>query len=419
MRRVIIGKNHFAVGLQWGLGSSRLTQADLRQEARLMDPAFDALAFRQRQHGFAASGGNVSAWRNVRALAASVQVPSPSFLGLFQLEDAAGPFWWMFAMSQSLIVGMGDRVFPSRESAESAIRSLRGLMDADFEEKVVCETLSDSLEWLSPLLDSWVRARLLSGRSPFLVPLHPRLNRRKTVVLVAGMLAGLAGGSLVVSGVWEHREEQKRAEKIRQAKAGKEQQRRELQAHPEKIFPKAWLSAPDVALNLRPAVRALLSLPTVVNGWELEGLSWDTSHIVASWSFRPGASYASLPNGARLDSAQKCTSRLPAPASRSFPGTEQALLSGQECTQLFYQAAQLIGCRLKLSFNSPERKVVDNVEVVCPWRVGQWEFHSIPAAVIADAMFPDVFTSMPGIVLRRIELNKDVWSMKGEVYVIN
>ena len=418
MRRLLIGKALFAVGLQWGLGNSRLTLADLRQEAKRVDPDFDMLAFRQRQHGFgAAPDGNVHGWRNVRALAASVQVPSPSFLGLFRLEDADGdPIWWMFAMSQSLIVGMGDRVFTSRQDAEAAILSLRGLMDTDFDDRIVCATLEESLAWLTPLLDSWVRARLSSRRSPFLAPLYPQPERRKTLLLAAGLMAGVIGGGYVVKIILEHRREQKRAEAQRLAQLNKEQQRRELQAHPGKVFAQPWLTAPDAGASLRQTLSAMLSLPTVVNGWELEDVQWDASNLVVSWGFRPGASYVHLPKAARVDSPQKCTSRLPFPAVRRSPSSVPALLSREDCSQRFYQSVQAIGCRLKLSFNPPEKRIVDNVEMVAPWSAGQWELYSIPAAVIADASFPETFTNMPGMILNYIELSKDVWSMKGAIY---
>jgi len=420
MRRVVIGKAHFAVGLQWGLGSSRLTLSDLRQEAKRMDPDFDALAFRQRQHGFGATpGGNVLGWRNVRALAASIQVPSTSFLGLFRLEDGDGPYWWMFAMSQSLIVGMGDRVFASRQEAEAAILSLRGLMDADFDDRIICDTLEESLAWLTPLLGSWFRARLSSRRSPFLVPLYPQPERRKTILLAAGLVVGLMGGGYALKSVLEHRGDQKRAEAMRLVQLSKEQQRRALQAHPEKVFPQPWLTAPDVGGTLRQAVGAILRLPTVVNGWELEGVHWEASNLVMSWGFRSGASFVRLPRAAKVDSPSKCTSRLPFPAVRRSSDVVATLLSRQDCTQRFYYAVQAIGCRLKLSFNPPEKKVVDNVEMVAPWLSGQWEFNSIPAAVIADASFPEAFTDMPGMILGRIELSKDVWSMKGAVYVVD
>ena len=92
MRRVVINKRRWAVGLQWFMGNAKQTAPDLRRAAGKLDHSLDMVAYRQRQYGFAASGGAVRDWLGVRALAAAVRVTSPSFLGLFCRADENGDF---------------------------------------------------------------------------------------------------------------------------------------------------------------------------------------------------------------------------------------------------------------------------------------------------------------------------------------
>ncbi|MBF0515340.1 MAG: hypothetical protein HQK81_14945, partial [Desulfovibrionaceae bacterium] len=145
MRRVTINDRPWAVGLQWHLSNTKPTTAVLRGVAQKEFPDSDMVAFRQRQWAFGSSHNRIREWLNVRALGAALKIPSASFLGLFHLEDHEGEFWWVFALAQSLVVGMGDQVFPTRQEADNWIHSLRDLLDFEFDETVVCESVEDSV----------------------------------------------------------------------------------------------------------------------------------------------------------------------------------------------------------------------------------------------------------------------------------
>lgn len=415
MRRVVINKCQWAVGIQWTMSSTKLSTMELRRNAKKLDPTLDLVAYRQRQHGFAASDGNMPDWVRVRALAASIRVASPSFLGLFCLEDQDSEFWWVFAMSQSLIVGMGDQVFATQVEASAYIQSLRGLLDNEFAETVTCEAVEDSLRWLSPLITSGPLTRF-RRRSGYLNPLQPSPGQRRTLVVAGGLVALLLVGGYGLKSFLDHQEWKRAVEAARAAMLNKEEHRRELMVHPERYFAQGWATAPDVKESIQNSLEVMLSLPTIASGWALESATCDGHVVKVSWAHKPGADYVHLPPASRVESPQKAVSRLPIPAPAGTQRPVALLLSREESTQRIYQCTQLMGGRLKLVFNAPEKRVIDKVEIVAPWIRGQWELSDVPAALVLDASIPDALTTIPGMTLESITMEKNNWTFKGAVY---
>ena len=415
MRRVVINKRRWAVGLQWFMGNAKQTAPDLRRAAGKLDHSLDMVAYRQRQYGFAASGGAVRDWLGVRALAAAVRVTSPSFLGLFCLADENGEFWWVFAISQSLIVGMGDQVFQKRAEAEEWIQSLKGLLDSDFAETATCATLDESLRWLTPLISTSPFSRLRS-RNGYLQPLQPMPGQRRKLAALGGLAAMLLLGGYGIKLFLAHQAGKKAMEATRVAMVNKEQRRQELLAHPERHFPQPWTTAPEMHELVSRGIKALLTLPIAASGWVLERAVFDGEAVIVTWGHKPGADYMHLPLSARIETPQKAISRLPIPKRRGQQ-TSSPLLSQEQCTRLLYQGTQLMGARLRLVYNPPEKKSVDNVEIIAPWARAQWELSDVPAAMLNDAALPELFTHIPGIMLETISMDKNVWTIKGAVYV--
>lgn len=415
MRRVVINKRRWAVGLQWFMGNAKQTAPDLRRAAGKLDHSLDMVAYRQRQYGFAASGGAVRDWLGVRALAAAVRVTSPSFLGLFCLADENGEFWWVFAISQSLIVGMGDQVFQKRAEAEEWIQSLKGLLDSDFAETATCATLDESLRWLTPLISTSPFSRLRS-RNGYLQPLQPMPGQRRKLAVLGGLAAMLLLGGYGIKLFLAHQAGKKAMEATRVAMVNKEQRRQELLAHPERHFPQPWTTAPEMHELVSRGIKALLTLPIAASGWVLERAVFDGEAVIVTWGHKPGADYVHLPLSARIETPQKAISRLPIPKRRGQQ-TSSPLLSQEQCTRLLYQGTQLMGARLRLIYNPPEKKRVDNVEIIAPWARAQWELSDVPAAMLNDAALPELFTHIPGIMLETISMDKNVWTIKGAVYV--
>lgn len=415
MRRVVINNRHWAVGLQWFMGNAKQTAPDLRRAAGKLDHSLDMVAYRQRQYGFAASGGAARDWLGVRALAAAVRVTSPSFLGLFCLADEDGEFWWVFALSQSLIVGMGDQVFPNRPEAEEWIQSLKGLLDSDFAETATCATLDESLLWLTPLISAGPFSRLRS-RNGYLQPLQPIPGQRRKLAALGSLAAVLLLGGYGAKLFLAHQAGKKAMEATRVAMVNKEQRRQELLAHPERHFPQPWTTAPEMHELVSRGIKALLTLPIAASGWGLERAVFDGEAVIVTWGHKPGADYVHLPLSARIETPQKAISRLPIPKRRE-QRTPSPLLSQEQCTRLLYQGTQLMGARLRLVYNAPEKKRVDNVEIIAPWARAQWELSDVPAAMLNDAALPELFTHIPGIMLETISMDKNVWTIKGAVYV--
>ena len=415
MRRVVINKRHWAVGLQWFTSNAKQSEPDLRRAAGKLDHALDMVAYRQRQYGFAVSGGSVRDWLGVRALAAAVRITSPSFLGLFCLADQDGEFWWVFATSQSLIVGMGDQVFPTRIEAEEWIESLKGLLDSDFAETVSCATMDESLQWLTPLISAGPFSRF-RGRNGYLQPLQPLPGQRRKLAVMCSLAAVLLLGGYGFKKFLDHQAGKRAMEAARIAMANKEQHKQELLAHPERYFQQPWITAPAVDELVSRGVAALLRLPISASGWVLERAVFDGVGVVVTWGHRPGADYVHLPLSARIESPQKAISRLPALGHRVKRPVEP-LLPREECTRLLYQGTQLMGAHLRLTYNNPEKKRVDNIEITAPWMRGQWEVSEVPAAMLEDAALPKVFSCIPGIMLESITFEKNVWIIKGAVYV--
>ena len=415
MRRVVINNRHWAVGLQWFMGNAKQTAPDLRRAAGKLDHSLDMVAYRQRQYGFAASGGAARDWLGVRALAAAVRMTSPSFLGLFCLADEDGEFWWVFAISQSLIVGMGDQVFPNRPEAEEWIQSLKGLLDSDFAETATCATLDESLLWLTPLISAGPFSRLRS-RNGYLQPLQPIPGQRRKLAALGSLAAVLLLGGYGAKLFLAHQAGKKAMEATRVAMVNKEQRRQELLAHPERHFPQPWTTAPEMHELVSCGIKALLTLPIAASGWVLERAVFDGEAVIVTWGHKPGADYVHLPLSARIETPQKAISRLPIPKRRE-QRTPSPLLTQEQCTRLLYQGTQLMGARLRLVYNAPEKKRVDNVEIIAPWARAQWELSDVPAAMLNDAALPELFTHIPGIMLETISMDKNVWTIKGAVYV--
>jgi len=416
MRRITVNDRDYAVGLQWHLANVKQTSTALRLLSQKEFPDCDMVAFRQRQWAFGASKDQVRDWLGVRALGSAVRIPAASFLGLFCLEDAEGEFWWVFAMSQSLVVGMGDQVFKTRQEADNWINSLRDLLNYEFTDTVVCQTVEESLNWLSPITLSGFSLFMFSSRhNGCLISLKavPSLQRDRYIALGSVLLLILVLYGLKL--FWDYRSAKQTVMNTISAKLNIEKHRQNVADHPEMYFPRAWMEAPEVGNNAKTVISAMMALPLSVNGWFLDGASFDGKELDVTWAFRPGADYTHLPLNAHIETPQKLISSYSLPA-RPPRSASLALLSRDECTRRLYQCTQLLSGKLELTFQLAEKRIVDGVEILCPWLKGKWEQSSLPTAVVLDSSFPLGFTQMPGLILSGIIFKDGIWTFKGEIY---
>lgn len=414
MRSIVINTKTFAVGLQWFLSKEKHSVQELRNIAAKDSPDWDMAARRARQYALSSSGGDYRDWKNVRSLAAALKMVSPSFLGLFYLSDKHGEFWWVLALYQGLVVGMGDQVFTSRHDAETWIQSLKGLLNTEFEESITCETVDDSLRWLSPLVSGDIFSFFTPQKHGVLFPLKAVPGRRRNrLVAVITIILVLSGG-FGVKKFLDHQAGKRAMEAARIALLNKEQRRKDILAHPEQHFPQPWLHAQSVEEQIRNGLSVILALPVAARGWVLAGAAYDGKIVTATWGHAPGADYLAPPFHARIESPQKAISRHPVQTTLSSQRI-LALESRETVTKKLYQCTQLMASKLKLVFSPQEKHIVENIDIVCPWIKGKWELE-VPSSIILDASFPHFFLNMSGIIFEEVTLNNNIWIIKGEIY---
>lgn len=426
MRLVIINKRPWAIGLAWSTRSmsnkfgKKETATNFRK--RLADNPknkdFTVVTLRPGQYGLGTSGED-TVWQKARSLAASLKITSTSFLGLFQLLDVNGErFWWVYALRSGLISAQSDKIFESREAAEEHIRvSIKELL-GDFEKEVVCESVEKSIAWLSPFLRSWLprQGSLVSIRAQ-----HAKKQRKqKKKLLIIILILGLIITGIGVNQFLKHKAGQRALEAARLILRDKEAYRKELMDHPEKFFPTPWMTEPDPTELWSICNPALLSLPIVASGWVLASATCNETDVIVNWTHQPGASYLVLPPKAKLGkSPQEAISRFNISAKLK-PGTGvpyKDLLKRDEISRYFYQLTQETATHLKLSFQEKETKTLNKITIKAPWLVGAWELTNIPTTLLFDSSLANAL-KQPGILLKSIRYNTNVWTLKGETYVI-
>lgn len=417
MRMVIINKRPWAVGLDWSsTRMEKLSRSRLLEMAQKIDPAFDMMAVQRRLYGFGSSGGRPEDWKKARSLAAFIQLP-PSFLGLFALEDVQGEsFWWVIGRQNGQNVGQGDAVYATRQEAEQELKSLNELLDNSIAEVVTQEDPAHSLAWLEPLLHVGPGAVL--RRRGCLESLQKAPRRVSSAVLGAGLALGLLIGGGMAFNAWrDHQAEQASLESARLARLNKEQRRRELLAHPQDYFEQIWTQAPlaeDVAV---PCMKALLAQPTVVNGWMLSEASCAGRSVSVTWAHQSQADFLSLPTRATLKSPQLAVSRMTLTTDRKVRTGQKypSILTLEIATRHLYQITQQAGARLRLTFQKPEKRSIEKVELSAPWVKGEWTLSAVPGSLLQeDALWRAL--DVPGLTLERISFKNEDWTLQGNIY---
>lgn len=420
MRLVTVNGRPWAVGFQWGVFTSahRISRSGLLKRAQKMDAAYDMAALRQDQCGFASSEGSPEKFDKARSLAAFVRLPM--LLGLFPLEDVSGDrFWWVFCRRDSMVVGMGDQVFATRDDAESHLKVLRGLLNIEDPDIVICSTVEKSLQWLTPLLRVDIMA-LLRRRGRIIALTVPVSRRKKRMLLYVALVAILAGG-LWGTTLWHERETEKAMlESARMARLNKDAHRSGLLKRPESHFKQTWVDAPLATDVAESCLSAMFGLPVMSRGWRMTEAACAGKSVAVTWDLQWGANFLELPQGGSLKSSKSAVSRLPARGSATGRRTGQAypnLLSQEMATRYLYQLTQQYGARLRLTFGVPEKRVVDDVTITAPWVKADWHLDAVSVAYLKDAKFWRSLARLPGFTLERIVLKKhDSWSLHGNIF---
>lgn len=417
MRLVIINKRPYAVGLQWlsTTGKTRKrSMGELLKDATSLNPQLDLVAFRPSQHGFGSSGGNAGLWLKTSPLVAALRIPSISFIGMFLLEDVNGEqFWWVHASRQKLITAQGDNLFATREEAYNHVLGVQDLL-GEFDQAISYDSVVDSTNWLSPLLKSEIIPAFSRGR---LRPLRSHANQRKKLV---AFLVGVGVVMAVSYGLREflaHRAGQQAMDMARLALIDKEKHRKELLAHAARYFPTPWVGVLSVREIMSTCLPQMLNLPVAANGWTSDSAVCDGRTVKTTWMHHPGASYINLPHKGRLLTPQKAeSSQLLKARSNVDSNPQWVLLRREEMSRLLYEITQTLGLKLKLSFEPPAKRVVDEVELLAPWVRGSFELSGLPAAFVVESEPVADMLSLQGLVLEQVRFSGTIWTFKGSVY---
>jgi hypothetical protein len=421
MRLVVINRQPWAVGFQWGVFSPgfRISRSGLLQRAQKLDATYDMVALGRNQCGFGGSGGNPEKYEKARSLAGFVRMEL--LLGLFALKDVSGDvFWWVFCRHENSVVGMGDQVFTTREDADAQLDELRKLLGIENQDIVVCSTVEDSLQWLTPLLRVDIES-LLRRRGRIISLTMSVTLRKKRQIAIGAIIAALAG-CVWGATLWHEGEREKAMfASARQARLNKEAQRGALLNRPEDHFRQTWVEAPAVGDVASSCLSAMFELPVMSRGWLMSEATCAGKSVTVTWEFQRLANYLDLPQGGSLKSPKSAVSRLSVwGPSTVWPRNGQTypnLLTQEMATRLLYQLTQQFSVRVRLTFNAPEKRVIDEVTVTAPWVKGAWDLESVSVAYLKDAKFWRMLTDIPGFTLERIVLKKHaVWSLHGNIF---
>lgn len=431
MELVTLNGSLWTVGMRWDKPSKRLppSHTALMREGSNLDETLDADVAAHigtpqgLQYGFGHAGTNWKRFTPAPVLCACLNVPS-SFLGMFCLHTPDGKtVWWMHLRLNGVIAEFGDRVYATEEEAKTAIALIQEMSSLSPE---IYETPEDSVAWLSSRLRNKPFDRIVLARGSLAnlkSPLSRHTLRRVAALVVIGILViGAVTATRYVA-------KQHAQEAARQAHLAKLQRQSDLESNPEKFFTMAWQSAPLAVDMASVCLPALMSLPLSSNGWEFHDAVCNGKKIDVAWQHVNGADFVMLPDGAKLDEKNPKIAH----ASRSIPpvavnrpdgrGTNHnMLLTREEATGLLSEITQATSTKLSpLHFSTPEKKTIDKVPVVSPWRKCAWELSSIPDLLVTVNAGPDgvslfhMLSEIPGLTLDSIAFDGN-WSIKGTIH---
>ena len=424
MRLVNIKNRLWAVGLYWSkLHVRKVSRADLVKEVQRDGvDLFDVVAFRgQQQHGFGSTAQLGHPWQKALSLAAVLPLPS-IFQGTFALEDVDGkPFWWVISQCDGVLAsGMSDLALSTQKEAEDTALTVSAV-EPDYArgESIVCLTPEESLAWLEPLLELDVPTRLLQRGKLREV----QASRKLHPLLIGAGVALLLGVGVWGFNAWmDYRALENARETARLTKMNREQRKLELLARPEDQFDQPWLKAPLADAVATACLPAMHAVPLAYNGWTLGNAACTGRMINVAWSHATGADYLSLPDRATLKDPKNAVSRVALPVATQGQRQDQkypALAPVELVTRQLYQLCQATGTRLRLHFRAPEKRTIDKVDVVAPWRAGDWELLETPSmlmGLMGDVTLFRQLASIPGLTVELIQCADGKWSIKGKVY---
>ncbi len=409
MRTVILQGQPYLVGLRWA-PTEGLSKSAIIAEA-IASQKYDRLILLDEQYGLADCGGKKG---DIRALAAVIRFKEEGdLIRICMLRDEFShqPFWWVIGLSHGLISARSDKLFDSLDEAKEFAQSLQHTLGIDDIEELTEEANTARVTNLLAALSRSERKALR------LLPLHQDSHIKLLTLgsLLTLIFAVCWGGSYFM----EYRQQQERAEKNQLAMAQKEERIRELQSHPDRHFPRQWMTESEPEEVFRHGITAMLAVPLAANGWKLDSLTCSSKGMTARWEQTPFADYLNLPFRGTLDERhpQFSSSRhsMKSPPTHSGRSVD-SLLSQDEVTRQLYTFTRKYALKLKLGFAKRAEKKIEKQTITCPWITATWELSGISAALIADHDVLAKELNIPGLILKEITYSDNAWKLKGTLY---
>lgn len=405
MRRVISNGQSYAVGLDW-FPLQRMTRAEVIQEAERYDDKSDLVVILKEQYALARSGNRT--WKKkLRSLAATlIQAKYPDAIYIFNLVDAdtAQSFWWVVGIRKGIISNLTDRCFDDQDGAQALSVSVRDSFGvADITEVESLDSLTRTHKFSDPTV---------------LTPLKETaaVKLMKTALIVAGF--GL--GWWMVDSILDYRAAQEALEQARILTQNKEKRAKELAEHPEKYFLSDWMNAPLASVFMDQCTPEMFRFPTAANGWHLVGLSCLGNSMSATWEQTALSDYMHLPFNAVIDAKKPriVVSGKQLPTLHNAGRNLSSLLSQSEASRYLYAVTQRFRLNLKqLSFDKRQTKLVEKIQLSCPWIKARFELANVPAFLVTDYHnFGKALSEIPGLIITEISYAKENWTIRGELY---
>ena len=412
LRRVVINGQSCIAGLAWSLIEKR-SKTDIIAEADGSADPYDRIIMLKVQYGLARTRGKQE-WRKASSLAAILNRGNDtSEISILSLVDAdtSESFWWVFGVQKGILSARADCCFTTQDEAEALARSLQDTLGIDTVRHLSPE------ESTARITEAFTGLSRSEAQSVRLLPLHQLT--RATVIKAFVVIA------LLVAAVWglhsylEYRDRLARIERSRVSAEQKQARIRDAQEHPERHFPRQWMSAPSPSSVIIQCAPAMLRHPLAANGWRLSALSCGGTALTATWEHTDFSEYTLLPFNAALDEKQPRLAVSHTPIREKLPNATRdldGLLSREEAARRLYAFTQHFSLKTRLSWGKRTVKKVEKQDVACPWITSTWELSELPAYLIADYQSLAQALNIPGLLIKELSYTNNSWKLKGEIY---
>ncbi|NDV24847.1 type 4b pilus protein PilO2 [Desulfovibrio sp. JC022] len=404
MQHILIKNKKYAIGLWWQFINGSGKRKDALEQARILaekfpEDGYNSVAIRKQQFGL----GNCAETKIKRlpSLAcALVERSNSTWIGMFCLEEN---LWWVCAVSKKNIAAEGDQYFRSRTEAEAHFNNLKSLSNWD-DNEILCKTVEESMDHFNGLLRISEKVQPLAQE-----------NRRGLWISFVALCVALIMGWLI----WDQFQQDQLAELRRLAAIEsklKQQEMKPVVLDPTTLFSKTWNETALPSDFANEFLRAVRHTEPYTLGWKLKSIIRNDEGIYMAWLHQQGAQFTDRPGNSTLGPRPELA-EITIPYSLKNQRAKQELGYKSEITARIYELTRVLGAKLTLNWKNPEIKKLDKTnQLTAPWIKGEWKLSTLPSiSVISEPLFYELDT-IPGLVLTKIDLTENKYTMEGQIY---